>query len=88
MNIIWRITEKICSKYTFSNVKTFLALNTLFWGTLSLIPAAFLWQAGIFPKIEPVELFFIFVGYAMSVPGMFGGIIYLMRRDIRQNKRE
>lgn len=85
MNSIWKISEFFCKTYLLWAIKIFLLLNTLFWGIFALLPGFLVWKAGIFPHIGLGTMLFLFSGYAMAGIGMFGGILFLMRRNIGKN---
>lgn len=86
MNKIWNITQTICHRYSISKITTFLVLNTLFWGIIFLIAGLITLKLDIFPKTGTVELLLLIVGYGVIIMGMFGGIIFLLRRDIRDDR--
>lgn len=86
MKHIWNISQKMCSSVKKSNrkeiaIRVFILLNSLLWGTISVLAGFALKTVGAFPNVNTAMLLFVITGYTVCFLGIIGGEIYALKHE-------
>lgn len=80
MRKMYSLAEKLSGEEPEKTVKLFMLFNILTWSLLAVLPAAVLGLPEVFTGFGFAKMLFICVGYAVFVPGIIAGCVFLMRR--------